>query len=254
MSPLAFDQEQAQKLSEIGAHLRSARTKKGLSLEDVATKTLIQPRFITAIEQGKVEELPEALYVRGFIRRMAEVSGINGDSLAESFPLGQVQSGSSNAKLAGVNGPTFRPWHLYAIYFALVIGAVALLYSLFKPQETPRPAGTGKVTSTAAVPKPAKPSPAVKAVAKPKPQTSPVQAQLTLKADSYLDISADGQSNFVGTLKAGEKKTVTAKQEIRLSAGNAGGVVLAVNSQDGKVMGKSGEIKDVTLTPASKGF
>jgi cytoskeletal protein RodZ len=244
MSPLAFDQEQAQKLSEIGAHLRSARTQKGLSLEDVATKTLIQPRFITAIEQGKIEELPEALYVRGFIRRMAEVIGINGDSLAESFPLGQVQSGSSsNAKLAGVNGPTLRPWHLYAIYFALVIGAVALLYSLFKPQETPRSAGTGKVTSTAAVPKPAKPSP-----------TSPVQAQLTLKADSYLDISADGQSNFVGTLKAGEKKTVTAKQEIRLSAGNAGGVVLAVNSQDGKVMGKSGEIKDVTLTPASKGF
>jgi cytoskeletal protein RodZ len=254
MSPLAFDQEQAQKLSEIGAHLRSARTQKGLSLEDVATKTLIQPRFITAIEQGKIEELPEALYVRGFIRRMAEVSGINGDSLAESFPLGQVQSGSSNAKLVGVNGPTLRPWHLYVLYFALVMGAVALLYSLFKPQETPRSAGTGKVTNTAAVPKPAKPSPVVKAVAKPKPQTSPVQAQLTLKADSYLDISADGQSNFVGTLKAGEKKTIAAKQEIRISAGNAGGVVLGVNSQDGKVMGKSGEIKDVTLTPTSKGF
>jgi transcriptional regulator with XRE-family HTH domain len=252
MSPLAFDQEQAQKLSEIGAHLRSARTQKGLSLEDVATKTLIQPRFITAIEQGKIEELPEALYVRGFIRRMAEVSGVNGDSLAESFPLGQVQSGSSNAKLVGVNGPTLRPWHLYAIYFALVIGAVALLYSLFKPQEAPRSAGTGKVTNTAAVPKPTKPSPVVKAVAK--PQTAPVQAQLTLKADSYLDISVDGQSNFVGTLKAGTKKTITAKQEIRISAGNAGGVVLAVNSQDGKVMGKSGEIKDVTLTPASKGF
>lgn len=254
MSPLAFDQEQAQKLSEIGAQLRSARTKKGLSLEDVATKTLIQPRFVTAIEQGKIEELPEALYVRGFIRRIAEVIGLNGESLAESFPLGQPQSGSSNAKLIGVNGPTLRPWHLYVLYFALVMGAVALLYSLFKPQETPRSAGTGKVTSTAAVPKPAKPSPAVKAVAKPKPQTSPVQAQLTLKADSYLDISVDGQSNFVGTLKAGEKKTITAKQEIRLSAGNAGGVVLAVNSQDGKLMGKSGEIKDVTLTPASKGF
>jgi cytoskeletal protein RodZ len=254
MSPLAFDQEQVQKLSEIGAHLRSARTKKGLSLEDVANKTLIQPRFVTAIEQGKIEELPEALYVRGFIRRIAEVIGINGESLAESFPLGQAQSGSSNAKLIGVNGPTLRPWHLYAIYFALVIGAVALLYSLFKPQETPRSAGTGKVTSTGTVPKPAKQSPVVKAVAKPKPQSAPVQAQITIKADSYMDISADGQSNFVGMLKAGEKKTITAKQEIRISAGNAGGVMLGVNSQDGKVMGKSGEIKDVTLTPASKGF
>ncbi len=252
MSPLAFDQEQAQKLSEIGAQLRSARAKKGISLEDVATKTLIQPRFITAIEEGKIEELPEALYVRGFIRRIAEAIGINGDPLAENFPLGQVQSGSSNAKYIGENGPTLRPWHLYVIYFAAVMGAVALLYSLFKPQEPPRSAGTGQVTSTVAVPKPAKPSPVVKAVAK--PQTAPVQAQLTLKADSYLDISADGQSNFVGMLKAGTKKTITAKQEIRLSAGNAGGVILSVNSQDGKVMGKSGDIKDVTLTPTSKGF
>ncbi len=252
MSPLAFDQEQAQKLSEIGAQLRSARTKKGISLEDVATKTLIQPRFITAIEEGKIEELPEALYVRGFIRRIAEAIGIKGDSLAESFPLGQAQTGSSNAKYIGANGPTLRPWHLYVIYFAAVMGAVALLYSLFKPQETPRSVGTGKVTSPAAVPKPAKPSPIVKAVAK--PQTAPVQAQLTLKADSYLDISTDGQSNFVGMLKAGTKKMITAKQEIRLSAGNAGGVILSVNSQDGKVMGKSGDIKDVTLTPSSKGF
>lgn len=252
MSPLAFDQEQAQKLSEIGAQLRSARTKKGISLEDVATKTLIQPRFVTAIEEGKIEELPEALYVRGFIRRIAEAIGIKGDSLAESFPLGQTQAGSSNAKYIGANGPTLRPWHLYVIYFAAVMGAVALLYSLFKPQETPRSVGTSTVTSPAAVPKPAKPSPIVKAVAK--PQTAPVQAQLTLKADSYLDISTDGQSNFVGMLKAGTKKMITAKQEIRLSAGNAGGVILSVNSQDGKVMGKSGDIKDVTLTPSSKGF
>jgi cytoskeletal protein RodZ len=251
MTPLAFDQEQAQKLTEIGAHLRSARTQKGISLEDVAAKTMIQPRFLTAIEQGKIEELPEALYVRGFIRRMAEVIGIDGTALAESFPLGRDPNGSYNSNLMGAVTPTIRPWHLYVLYFAALMGAVALLWALFGSQNSPK---TTSASSPAVIAsKPTKPI-AAKPVPKPKPQTAPVQAQLTLKADSYLDISADGQANFTGTLKSGEKKTITAKQEIRISAGNAGGVLLSVNSQAGKLMGQPGEVKDATLTPSSKGF
>jgi hypothetical protein len=44
-SPTAYDQEQVQKLTELGTHLRNLRTKKGLSLEEIATKTMIQQRF-----------------------------------------------------------------------------------------------------------------------------------------------------------------------------------------------------------------
>ncbi len=252
MTPLAYDQEQAQKLTEIGAHLRSARTKQGLSLEDVAAKTMIQPRFITAIEQGKVEELPEALYVRGFIRRIAEVIGVDGTALAESFPIGRDPNGNYNSNLMGTQNPTLRPWHLYVLYFAALMGAVALLWALFGSQNSTKTTSASRPTAIA--PKATKPSPVAKPVAAKPKQTEPVQAQITLKADSYLDIAADGQSNYTGTLKAGEKKTITAKREIRISAGNAGGVLLSVNSQPEKLMGKSGEIKDATLTPNSKGF
>lgn len=247
-SPTSFDQEQIQKLTEIGSHLRNLRAKKGLSLEEIATKTMVQQRFLDAIEKGEIEQLPEPLYIRGFIRRFAEALGIEGTPLSESFPLGSAQLGSSNAKFSnGVSVP-LRPWHLYAIYLAAVLGAVALLYALFKPAESP----SGNLRSSRPSPVVTSSNPTKKAVAKPRVKAAPVQAQLNLKADSYLTIQADGLTNFDGILKAGEAKTITAKQSIQLFAGNAGGVMLGINGQPAKLMGQAGEVKDLTLTPTSK--
>jgi cytoskeletal protein RodZ len=245
-SPTRFDQEQVQKLTEIGTHLRNLRAKKGLSLEEIATKTMVQQRFLDAIEKGDIEQLPEPLYIRGFIRRFADTLGIEGTPLSESFPLGNAQVGSSNAKFSSGGSTPLRPWHLYAIYLAAVLGAVALLYALFKPAESPS-------RTTSATPAVASSNPSKKAVAKPPlVKTAPVQAQLNIKADSYLTIQADGQPTYDGILKAGEAKTIKAKRSIQLFAGNAGGVMLGINGQPAKLMGKPGEVKDVTLTPTSK--
>jgi cytoskeletal protein RodZ len=250
-SPTAYDQEQVQKLTELGTHLRSLRTKKGLSLEEIATKTMIQQRFLDAIEKGQLDQLPEPLYVRGFIRRFAEAMGVDGVSLAESFPMGKAYVGSANAKMISVGSTALRPWHLYVLYLGAVLGAVALLYALFKPADSPSgTVGASGSSPKASVVAPAK-KPAPAAAAKPK-ILAPVQAQLNLKADSYLDIRKDGKSEFEGTLKAGQAKTITAKQSIQISAGNAGGVMLGINGQPAKIMGQPGEVKDANLTPSSR--
>jgi cytoskeletal protein RodZ len=249
-SPIIFDQEQTQKLTEIGTHLRNLRAKKGISLEEIATKTMVQQRFLDAIEKGQIESLPEPLYVRGFIRRFAEALGVDGIPLSESFPLGNMSVGTANSKFSAGSTP-LRPWHLYVLYLAAVLGAIALLYLLFKPSEsTPEKAGANRSSPAASASKLEKKTPKPVAIAKPK--TAPVQAQLTLKADSYLSVRVDGQPNYEGILKSGETKTITAKQSIQLSAGNAGGVMLGVNGQPAKIMGQPGEVKDVSLNPNSK--
>lgn len=256
MSPLTFDQEQVQKLAEIGAQLRKIRTQKSLSMEDIATKTLIQQRFLEAIEKGQAEQLPEAVYVRGFIRRFAEALGIDGTALSEAFPLGRDQAAFSYAKTSVTSTPTLRPWHLYAIYVAAVLAAVTALYFLFRPQQASTPtAPAGKsVKTTLPKSKPSANPAAVQSSAKPKAPLAPVQAQLSLRSNSYLEITADGQSVYVGTLKSGSKKTVTAKQEIVIFSGNPGGVVLQANNQPAKVMGPEGQPKEVTLTPNKSQF
>jgi transcriptional regulator with XRE-family HTH domain len=247
----SFDQEQVQKLTEIGTFLQNLRAKKGMSLEEISTKTMVQQRFLDAIEKGEYEQLPEPLYIRGFIRRFAEALGIDGIPISESFPLGNVQAGSANSKFSAANTP-LRPWHLYVLYFAAVLGAVALLYALFKPSESPSGnLGTSRPSATVSASNVPKKAVAPIAPA-PKPKAAPVQAKLSLKADSYMTVQVDGQPNYEGTLKAGENKTFTAKKSIQISAGNAGGVMLGINGLPGKIMGQPGEVKDVTLTPTSK--
>ena len=248
MSPLTFDQEQVQKLAEIGTQLHNVRSQKRLSLPDVAAKTMVQERFLEAIEKGQPEELPEALYVRGFIRRYAELLGLNGVELSERFPLGRESLASSNANFSTGSGTALRPWHLYLLYAAIILAAgTALSYVVSRQSAPSKSSAVAPAASTAPKPK-ATPKPAVA----PKPVAAPVVAKLTLKGDSYLEITADGKSAFVGVSKAGESKTITAKQQISLSAGNAGGVLLSVNNQPAKVMGQAGEVKDVVLTPKSR--
>jgi cytoskeletal protein RodZ len=248
MSMLAFDQEQAQKLAEIGTHLRNIRSQKGLSLEEIAAKTMIQHRFLSAIEKGQIEQLPEAVYIRGFIRRFAEALGLDGKSLSETFPLGRDRLTSYNSRVMGTSAPTIQPWHLYLTYLVVVGVAVAALYALFNRSETPSGSSAIKPVPKVSV----SPKKATAPAVKPKPLVAPVVAKLVLKADSYFEVSTDGKPTYDGILKAGTTRTFTAQKEINLFTGNAGGVTLEINNQPAKVMGEPGQPKEAILTPSSK--
>lgn len=58
---------------QIGKEAQGRRLKKGLSLSDIAVSTKIRSQFLEAIENGRLEELPQDLYARGFVRRYLEV-------------------------------------------------------------------------------------------------------------------------------------------------------------------------------------
>ena len=48
--------------------LRTGRAQKGMSLDDVARVTKIQPRILEKLEAGKLDGLPAEVFVRGFVR------------------------------------------------------------------------------------------------------------------------------------------------------------------------------------------
>ena len=127
------DYSQSEKLIQIGAYLQDVRQEQGLSIEQIATKTMIQARLLRAIEAGNLDSLPEAIYVRGFIKRYAEFLGLNGNDVSKSFPLypdtGDLEPAWQNSDVAQL-----RQTHLYLAYVALitvsVIGLGAVLTRL----------------------------------------------------------------------------------------------------------------------------
>ena len=57
--------------------LRSGRTLKKLSLEDVAKITKIQPRILHKLERGELDGLPADVFVKGFVRSFAKCVGLD---------------------------------------------------------------------------------------------------------------------------------------------------------------------------------
>ncbi len=63
--------------SRVGAELRAARLRLGLALPDVVAKLRIRLRFLQAIEEGRVADLPGQVYAVGFVRSYAALLGLD---------------------------------------------------------------------------------------------------------------------------------------------------------------------------------
>jgi cytoskeleton protein RodZ len=54
--------------AELGALLRELREARGSSREDLARATRVPARYIVALEEGRLKDLPAPVFVRGFLR------------------------------------------------------------------------------------------------------------------------------------------------------------------------------------------
>lgn len=60
----------------IGQKLHEERIKNGFSLEDVANSTKIRTSFLSAIEKGEYDKLPDSSYAKGFVLNYASFLGL----------------------------------------------------------------------------------------------------------------------------------------------------------------------------------
>ncbi|MGK7904018.1 MAG: helix-turn-helix domain-containing protein [Hormoscilla sp.] len=121
-------QQRSECLRQIGEQLRLARIARSLNLTQLQSQTHIPLHHIEALEAGRVEELPEAVYVRGFIRRLGDVLGLDGAALVAALPAPEPLK---SVLLPSAYQPEYKasrfyltPTHLYLSYTALVAGAV----------------------------------------------------------------------------------------------------------------------------------
>jgi cytoskeleton protein RodZ len=75
----------------VGATLREARERMGLTVEDVVNRLKFAPRQIRALEEDAFDQLPEGAFLRGFVRSYARLLLLDEAPLLEALPGVQAQ-------------------------------------------------------------------------------------------------------------------------------------------------------------------
>ncbi|MEO0539918.1 MAG: RodZ domain-containing protein [Cyanobacteria bacterium P01_A01_bin.105] len=158
---------QQDQLKKIGADLQESREAQSKSIDDIAVQTYIRPQLLKAIETGNVDDLPQPIFVQGFIRRYAEALNLDGKTLAKQFPVHSIP-----------NTPRPNPQPSGRSFGADAM-ANPVITARSRPASRPLPtAGTGAPLS-AASPRSGGPSAASKSA----PSAAPVVPAARLTAD-----------------------------------------------------------------------
>lgn len=140
-------QERQVCLQQLGEQIRRSRTARLMSLNELHSQTMIPLHQLQAIEAGHGAHFPEDIYLRGFVRRIAAVLGVDADRLLDSLPAPdpakaflpswKTTPSKSRSISLGLGGLSLRPIHLYVGYAALVAGGFAVLSQQQAPQSLP---------------------------------------------------------------------------------------------------------------------
>lgn len=237
-------EQRSKTLAQIGSEIHRARSEKGLSLEDMVMLTMIPQRLLQAIEEGDLNELPEPVYTQALIRLSADAIGLNGTELAKSFPINVDRVVNQPPEKKGISN-FLRPFHLYLLYTGLIFCSVSGLSQLLNintlnvrnipPTQTPKAAlPVSQISQNI------------------KKDKQPVEVGLTVKEKSWVKVIADGKIQYQGNLPKGYRRTWQAKEELTVRTGNAGGVLVSVNQQKAKQMGKPGQVQEVKIAARNR--
>ena len=69
-----------------------------------------------------------------------------------------------------------------------------------------------------------------------------------------MQLSADGKTSFTGTLMPNEKKEISATEQVKIVAGNAGGLTVSLNGKPLEPLGPVGQVRVVRLTAEGPQF
>jgi cytoskeleton protein RodZ len=259
-----------QEAARVGEELREARNALGVSLEDAATQLRINKRYLQALEEGRVKDLPGAAYAVGFVRSYATALGLDPDEAVRRF---RDVSGTAVTKSGELVFPEPVPRRgiptgvLAALGLALAMGGYIAWYQWSGrgervvdavPPLPPRleraaDATAPRETPTTPVVEPPAPAPVPVAAPPPPPRIDPDKPRVVIRAkgESWVQIR-DNTANRVLTdrvLRAGETIEIPNRAGIVLTTGKAENLDILLDGHDVDPFGGPGVRRNIALEP-----
>lgn len=124
----------AKKPASTGSMLREARENLGLTVADVAGQIKFAPRQIDALEADDFKSLPEAAFLRGFVRSYAKILKLDAESLLANMPSAKAAATElipSSVDVPFPNGQANRQQNLVWLGAASVLALLVLGFAFW---------------------------------------------------------------------------------------------------------------------------
>jgi|GEM_PF-1672270 len=222
----------------IGEIFKQVRAEKKITISQVEAETKVRKKFLEAIEEENFSALPNVVAAKGFMRLYANFLGIDPEKIINKFV--DRQDESRNIKKEDERKPDLldssrKPRRIPVKFAAVIISFLIVIvlfysgYKLLKNHFASRP--SPKAVETKEV------SPVVKEV---------LPEKVLLSADfvdrTWISVELDGKEAFTGVVGRGQKMFWEADKRIKIKAGNAGGVKVAVNEKPLGLLGAKGSV------------
>lgn len=237
VAPLVIDEFAAEPAEDpvIGPELRAARTRLGLSVDQLAERTRIRPHVIESMEVDDFQPCGGDFYARGHLRTLARVLGIDVAPLLESFddryahapisPRTVFEAELATGTHGGIRGTRGGPnWSvLVAAVMAIILAWSIARLAMDGPEEVRQipslGGGSGGVSSSA-------------------PQsggTIPVLLRAAGGGASVTVRDGEGEVVFTGDLAYGATRPLDVVPPVRVESSDGGLEVVADGVEKGQL-------------------
>ena len=128
-------------MESIGEFFRQVRETKGLTVDEVASKTRIRTDFVKALEEGNFAKLPDQVFAKGFVRSYARSLGLDEEDAIHRFiqsagAFYEKQDERERLKIRQVEEERKRQANRKAVAFAIGIAILTLVILLSREQSS----------------------------------------------------------------------------------------------------------------------
>lgn len=272
-------------MESLGQYLRGQRSTRGVSLDEVSTRTRIRLRTLEALEQDDYASLPAEVTVKGFLRSYVRCLGLNEQDVMERYQRFAAEYFQVAQDAESVNREVVPDRHhllqhrltlagLGTAGLMIVASAIVLWNprgtsehptAISSPLSSPPPVMVVPRADEPALDQPVVPMPQAPigtgAVAISSPAPAPVPTPIpppaeatavqrlviTASEPSWVHAFIDDAESKEALMQPGERLEWSAKKHIRLTVGNAGGVSVEFNGEAVPSLGGSGKVRTVVL-------
>jgi len=270
-------------MESLGTYLKKVRKEKGVSLEQIASRTKINPFYLKALEDDNLAGVPNQVFVRGFLRSYLRSLSIDEKEILnryDGFISEFYQTLKEKEDASAISQPDPSPVKqgsrvgLFGLAGALV--ALVLLSYFLASRESGDLIQSQTISPEARVPHPLPVSqeyqpllaPIETAPSEPKPkirvqniEIPPLSASPVIQAvekplslliealeQSWVLVFMDGTATKEMTLYPGERYTLRAEHQFLVTLGNAGGIRMELNGKPLGPYGESGQVvRDILI-------